>query len=51
MVISPTTQPGTRSATSFSHYSLLRTTEDALAIRTHLGAVAHATSMRTAFHF
>jgi hypothetical protein len=51
VVVSPTTRPGTRDATSFSHYSLLRSTEDALAIRTHLGAAAHATSMRTAFHF
>ena len=51
VVVSPTTRPGTRDATSFSHYSLLRTTEDALAIRTHLGAAAHAVSMRTAFHF
>ncbi len=51
VVISPTTRPGTRSATSFSHYSLLRTTEDALALRAHLGAAARAATMRTAFHF
>lgn len=50
VVIAPTTRPGTRSSTSFSHYSLLRTTEDVLGIRVHLGAAARAASMRTAFH-
>jgi phospholipase C len=50
VVVSPTTHPGTRDATSVSHYSLLRTTEDALAIRTHLGAAARAAGLRTAFH-
>lgn len=49
VVISPTTPPGTRDATSVSHYSLLRTTEDALAIRTHLGAAARVAGMGAAF--
>ena len=50
VVLSPTTYPGTRDATSVSHYSLLRTTEDFLGLRTHLGAAADAASMRAAFH-
>jgi phosphatidylinositol-3-phosphatase len=48
IVISPHTQPGTRSATRFNHYSLLRTTEDLLRLK-RIGAAAHANSMRTAF--
>jgi phospholipase C len=43
-VVSPTTVPGTRSATFFDHYSLLETTEQLLGIRTHLG---HAADDRT----
>jgi phosphatidylinositol-3-phosphatase len=49
LVIAPTVRPGTRSAVHFSHYSLLRTTEELLGIRELLGAAATAPSMRTAF--
>ena len=48
-VISPWTKPGTRSTSRFTHYSLLRTTEELLGLRTHLGDAATATSMRSAF--
>jgi hypothetical protein len=52
LVITPSTRPGTRSSTDFSHYSLLRTTEDMLGIRVHLGHAGDPTtaSMRAAFH-
>ncbi len=46
LVISPSTRSGTRSAKTFSHYSLLRTTEEMLGIRRHLGQAAEAPSMR-----
>jgi len=51
VVVSPSTRPGTKSAVSFDHYSLLKTTEQLLGIRTYLGHAADATtaSMRTAF--
>lgn len=49
IVISPWTKPGTRSARPFTHYSLLRTTEELLGIPTHLGHAHGASSMRTAF--
>jgi hypothetical protein len=51
VVISPYTTPGTRSALAFSHYSLLRTTEEMLGITTFLGHAADATtaSMRAPF--
>jgi phospholipase C len=48
LVISPYTQPGARSSKRFTHYSLLRTTEDMLGLK-RLGAAAHAPSMRAAF--
>jgi hypothetical protein len=53
IVVSPSTTPGTRSDTAFSHYSLLKTTEQLLGFGSYL---AHAgdpgtTSMRAAFHF
>jgi hypothetical protein len=48
IVISPHTGTGTRSATRFTHYSLLRTTEDMLGLG-HLGAAKKAPSMRAAF--
>jgi hypothetical protein len=41
--------PGTKSGTAFTHYSLLRTTEELLGISTFLGNAASATSMRSAF--
>ena len=47
-VISPFTTPGTRSATSFTHYSLLRTAEEILGVPL-LGSAAGASSMRSAF--
>ena len=49
LVISPWTRPGTRSNMRFTHYSLLRTTEELLGIHAHLGDAATATSLRSAF--
>jgi phosphatidylinositol-3-phosphatase len=49
VVVSPYTTPGTRSATAFTHYSLLRTAEQLLGITTFLGNAASATGMRSAF--
>ena len=48
-VISPFTTPGTRSATNFTHYSLLRTAEEILNVPL-LGSAAGASSMRSAFN-
>jgi phosphatidylinositol-3-phosphatase len=50
LVIAPSVPAGTRVATPFTHYSMLRTTEEMLAIPTFLGNAATASSMRTAFH-
>jgi len=50
LVVSPSVRRGTRSATVFSHYSLLRTAEDLLGLGDHLGRAAAATSMAPAFH-
>jgi phosphatidylinositol-3-phosphatase len=52
IVVSPTTPAGTQSATSFTHYSLLKTTEQMLGIATYLGHAADAgtASMRSDFH-
>jgi phospholipase C len=47
-VISPFTAPGTQSATNFTHYSLLRATEEILGVPL-LGGASSATSMRAAF--
>jgi phosphatidylinositol-3-phosphatase len=49
IVISPSTRPGTRSGKRFTHYSMLRTTEELLGLKQKLGAAAHAPSMRPAF--
>jgi hypothetical protein len=49
-VIAPSVPPGTRSATAFNHYSLLRTTEEMLGLAPLLGRAASAPSMREAFH-
>lgn len=49
VIISPSTPPGTRSGVAFSHYSLLRTTEEMLGITTYLGGASTANSMRSAF--
>ena len=49
-VVSPSTPTGTRSATLFNHYSLLRTTEEMLGISSVLGYARHENSMRSAFN-
>jgi hypothetical protein len=49
VVIAPTVPAGTRSARRFTHYSLLRTTEQLLHVPP-LGGARSAASMRTAFH-
>jgi hypothetical protein len=49
LVVSPSVRRGTRSDELFSHYSLLRTTEDLLGLRGHLGKAASARSMAPAF--
>lgn len=49
VVIGPTVAPGTRAHRHFTHYSLLRTTEDLLGVG-HLGDAATAASMRAAFN-
>lgn len=46
--IAPTVTPGTKAADAFTHYSLLRTTEDMLGLPP-LGEAAKAASMRDAF--
>jgi hypothetical protein len=48
VVVAPHVRPGTRPAARFTHYSLLRTTEDMLGLK-HLGAARRAPSMRGAF--
>jgi hypothetical protein len=50
IVLSPYTAAGTQSGTAFTHYSLLRTTEELLGQTTFLGNAASAASMGTAFH-
>src|SRR5439155_7702487 len=49
IVASPYTPAGTTSATSFNHYSLLRTTEELLGTTNYLGNASGAASMRSAF--
>ncbi len=49
IVISPSTKPGTRSATLFNHYSLLRTAEQLLGLPL-LEKAASYPSMAAAFH-
>jgi phosphatidylinositol-3-phosphatase len=48
--VAPSVPAGTKNATNFSHYSLLRTTEEMLGISSYLQNAATATSMRSAFH-
>ena len=48
IVVSPYTPVGTTSSTAFSHYSLLKTTEQMLGLG-FLANAAGASSMRTAF--
>ena len=50
VVVAPSVSAGVRSATRFDHYSMLRTTEEMLGIRTLLGNAATAPSMGNAFH-
>jgi hypothetical protein len=50
LVVSPSVPPGTRSSVVYSHYSLLRATEDMLGLRSHLGKAASAQSLAPAFH-
>jgi hypothetical protein len=49
IVVSPSTPPGTRSATLFNHYSLLRTAEDLLGLPP-LQSASEATPMESAFN-
>jgi phosphatidylinositol-3-phosphatase len=49
IVASPYTPAGTTSATSFNHYSLLRTAEELLGTTNYLGNAATANSMLPAF--
>src|SRR3989441_3917864 len=49
LVISPSTKPGTSSSSFFTHYSLLRTTEDLLGLSPYLGDAATAMSLRSDF--
>lgn len=48
-VVAPSTAPGTRAGAPFTHYSLLRTTEEMLGLAPPLGHAATARSMRAAF--
>jgi hypothetical protein len=48
IVISPTTEQGTKSGTLFNHYSLLRTTEQLLGLPL-LGLAQSANGMQSAF--
>jgi hypothetical protein len=50
IVVSPSTTPGTRSGLPFTHYSLLRTTEELLGLPRRLGLASRAPSMRSAFN-
>jgi hypothetical protein len=50
MFVTPSTVAGTVSATKFSHFSLLRTTEEMLGIPTYLGGASSANSLRSAFN-
>ena len=49
LVLSPSTMPGTRSSARYTHYSLLRTTEEMLGLPL-LGRAPQARSMRAAFN-
>jgi phosphatidylinositol-3-phosphatase len=49
LVIAPSVRPGTTSSTHFTHYSMLRTTEQLLGLG-FLGNAASAASMRGAFN-
>jgi phosphatidylinositol-3-phosphatase len=48
LAVAPSIAAGTRAPARFDHYSLLRTTEQILGIRTYLGNASRAASMRRA---
>jgi hypothetical protein len=48
VVIAPSTTPGTKDATYYTHYSMVRTAEDLLGLPP-LGKAARATSMKAGF--
>lgn len=48
-VLAPSVRPGTQVSTAFTHYSLLRTTEELLELSPLLGAAAQAPSMVAPF--
>jgi phosphatidylinositol-3-phosphatase len=50
IVVAPSVRAGTRSAEPFTHYSLLRTTEELIGLPGRLGQAASANSMAGAFH-
>jgi hypothetical protein len=50
LVLAPAVKPRTRSGAPFDHYSMLRTTEELLGLKTFLGKAASAQSMRGAFN-
>jgi hypothetical protein len=50
LVLARSVKPRTTSDTPFDHYSMLRTTEELLGIKTFLGSAASAKSMRGAFN-
>jgi len=50
LVIAPSVRPGAAPAQRFTHYSLLRTTEELLGLREFLGHAADARSMRAPFN-
>lgn len=49
-VVAPSVRPGTRSSSPYTHYSLLRTTQELLGLSPLLGAAASATSMQAGFN-
>ncbi len=49
-VVGASVKPGAKVATRFTHYSMLRTTEQLLGLKSYLGNAATAASMRAAFH-
>jgi phosphatidylinositol-3-phosphatase len=50
LVVAPSIPAGTTVASTFNHYSMLRSTEEMLAIGTYPGGADGATSMRSGFH-
>ena len=50
IAMSPYVVPGTKSSTSFTHYSMLKAAEDVAGVP-ELGSAATANSLRTAFGF